>query len=78
MIVPQGLVQVPSWNSYPVRSPHLIVRQHNDFHLVVICLVSVSCFSVHILYQQGKKSMSRYIRIETGISGRREYGICQS
>jgi hypothetical protein len=44
MIVPQGLVQVPSWNSYPVRSSHLIVRQHNEFSL------SRDMFSVFILF----------------------------
>ncbi|VAH83550.1 unnamed protein product [Triticum turgidum subsp. durum] len=41
MIVPQGLVQVPNWNSYPVRSSHFIVMQYNEFslsHDVFICL----------------------------------------
>ncbi|XBI67571.1 hypothetical protein VPH35_046895 [Triticum aestivum] len=40
MIVPQGLVQVPSWNSYPVRSSHFIVMQYNEFslsHDVFVC-----------------------------------------
>jgi hypothetical protein len=55
MIVPQGLVQVPSWNSYPVRSSHLKSGSIMSFHLVVICLVYLSCLGFDFLYQQGKK-----------------------
>jgi hypothetical protein len=47
MIVPQGLVQVPSWNSYPVSSfPLVVLRDDPIFRIMKVIAIFYKMYFV--------------------------------